>query len=212
MVTCKITKPNKRVKHYLTYLDQSLTGPLYHNELKELELKIPEDGQSICMDIDEKMADLIFERVSAHAYSKAISLLATAEYSQQEIRYKLQFRNYSQEVIDQVIHVLYEMHALDDRRYAEAYIRAYIRKKSRDLIEKELDLKNLSGFDFDSLYHQVSDDEGVSEEDALRKIFDKKYKDTDFSDEKLRNRCLRYFASKGFMASDIMRLIRERLT
>ena len=111
-----------------------------------------------------------------------------------------------------MIDVLYEMHALDDRRYAEAYIRAYIRKKSRDLIEKELDLKNLSGFDFDSLYHQVSDDEGVSEEDALRKIFDKKYKDTDFSDEKLRNRCLRYFASKGFMASDIMRLIRERLT
>lgn len=61
MVTCKITKPNKRVKHYLIYLDQSLTGPLYHNELKELELKIPEDGQSICMDIDEKMADLILK-------------------------------------------------------------------------------------------------------------------------------------------------------
>ncbi len=58
-----------------------------------------------------------------HAYNYALFLLGLSMRTESEMRRKMGLRGYSQDVIEQVIKQLYEEKLLDDRHYAEVYVR-----------------------------------------------------------------------------------------
>lgn len=210
MFNCTIYKSDKRTKHYYVYIDSSLIGILYRRDLEDLQLHIPCDGEKSEKDVDERVYDKIWQMVEEHAYSKAVSILTVSEYCAKEIRTKLEMRRYSKEIIDEVITQLYEIRYLDDERYAEAYIHTYAGRKSRDLIHRELEMKDIFLNNFDEIYNNVINDDGIDENELINNILEKKFENYDLKDEKIKNRAVRYLSQRGFMVGEIIRQINKR--
>ena len=62
------------------------------------------------------------------AYERAIKLLALREHTEKEIRIKLKERGFPADEIDKAIDRLLEEGSLSEKRFAESYIRARLRK------------------------------------------------------------------------------------
>lgn len=202
---CRVEKERGRNRRYLAYLDQELMGPLYFDDLRDLKLKVPADGEFTEKDIEEPVRTEILDRLYTRALSKAESLLAVTEHCEKEIRFKLSERNFSEPVIDLVIDELREKRELDDRRYAEAYIRAYAPKKSRSLVLKELELKDIFLPDAEEIYDQVLADEGIEEDRVIDRLLYKKFHGQDLENEKVRRRAVQFLTRHGYLTSEIFR-------
>ncbi|SEF41089.1 RecX family protein [Eubacterium ruminantium] len=184
----------EKSKRNLIYIDDEYIGFLYNSDIKSLELDASEDGYII----DEVRAEEITNKIYARTYEKAVSYLARAEYCSSEIRFKLKHNDYSEQMIEKVIEELYDHHYLDDRRYAEAYIRSYSDKKGRMLIENELIHKNIEKSIINEAFSMFQEDDSYSENDAIGRLIEKKYKYADLTDPKTKSKILAYFVRKGF--------------
>ena len=126
----------KRGSKDFILIDGEKAGFLYDSDLRRMNL---EDGQVL----DDGAVDELREMLYRRTFNKACSYLETAEYCGAEIRFKLKHSDFADDMIERVIEELYEMKYLDDRRYAEVYIRSYTPTKGRKLIESELLFKKI---------------------------------------------------------------------
>ena len=111
--------------------------------------------------------------------------------------------DYSSVAIERVIESLYKSKFLDDRRYAEAFIRSYSSTKGRKLMETELLHKNISSDVINDAFDAFYEDEDYDEDEVIRSILDKKYKGADLSDIKTKTKVLSYFMRKGFSVDKV---------
>ena len=93
---------------------------------------------------------------------------------------------------------MYEYNYIDDRRYAEAFARSYIKSKSKSLIKKELEMKGVSFDGFDELIDRVYEDEGINEDKAIEELLRKKFSGQDMNDEKVKRRAMGLLVRHGF--------------
>jgi Uncharacterized protein conserved in bacteria len=201
---------NNRVRYYRAYIDEVYIGPVYTSDLTKAEIDIDtaeEHTEGTDRILQIEVSEMVYERLYSIIYSKAFdkyaALLAGAEYSSYDIRYKMKRKEYSDRVINDVIDTLYKEKYLDDRRYAESYIRSYSKSKSRGLIVKELEYKGITGDWMQDLLEEVYSDESINKEDVIKNLIEKKYKGQDLKDEKVKRRVAAYLIRKGFSFSDI---------
>ena len=188
MPVINISEKNKRI---LVSIDDLYIGYLYSSDIMRLSLT---DG----MEISDALADEIREKIFDRMFFKALSYLERAEYCAEEIRFKLSHSDCSKEMMDGVIEKLYKNSYLDDKRYALSFLRSYSGKKGLRLMETELSYKNIPKEIIKDAVDEYLEDEGYSEDDAIKRILDKKYKDADMSDPKIKSKVVAYLVRKGF--------------
>lgn len=180
----------------LLNIDDEYIGFVYQSDINQYDLN---DGTDIDITKVEDLHSLIFKRT----YKKALSYLERSEYCASEIRFKLKMNDYSSVPIERVIESLYKSKFLDDKRYAEAFIRSYSSTKGRKLMETELLHKNISSDVINDAFDPFYEDEDYDEDEVIRSILDKKYKGADLSDIKTKTKVLSYFMRKGFSVDKV---------
>ena len=115
-----------------------------------------------------------------------------------EIRFKLKHNDFADDMIERVIAELYEKKYLDDRRYAEAYIRSYSATKGRKLIETELAYKKIDRELIREAYEEYLEESEYDEDKVIEDMIRKKYGSADLSDIKVKSKIISYFSRKGF--------------
>ena len=188
MAELKIVTKGSR---YFVYIDDDKIGFLYSSDLKRIGL---EDRQVIDDETVEELKDMLYRRT----YNKACSYLESSEYCGSEIRFKLKHNEYSDEMIDRAIDELYSHGYLNDRRYAEAFIRSYYRTKGRKLIEYELGYKKIDQQTIREAFDAFFEDEEYDEEAIIGELINKKYGSLDLSDVMVKSKVVSYFSRKGF--------------
>lgn len=136
----------------------------------------------------------LFEEIVKKAKKSALSLLTFRDRSEKELRDKLLEKEYPQEAVDRAIAYAYSFHYLDDRRYAENYVRTRAKEKSVFEMREELKNRGVSG----DLIDSAIESSPVTEAGAVKALFMKKYGKRDLTDPKVYEKALRYFAGKSF--------------
>lgn len=203
-------KNNNRIRAFRAYIDEVYIGPVYTNDLKKAEIDLdmltPEvEDSEIRYDFEEEdvVADRLYNVIYERAFSKYAALLAGAEYCAMGIRRKMKEKDYPEDMIEAVIDALYKERYLDDKRFAEAYVRSYARTKSRELIIRELEYRGVGGDWLYDILDEVYDDESLSKDDIIKSLLEKKFRNQDLSDPKTKMRAANFLIRKGFNFGDI---------
>ena len=203
-------KNNNRIRVFRAYIDEVYIGPVYTVDLKKAEIELDgvtptEEGSEIRYEteIEDVVGERLYSVIYEKAFSKYASLLAGAEYCSMGIRRKMKEKDYPEDIIDSVIDALYKERYLDDKRFAESYIRSYARTKSRELIVRELEFKNIGGDWLYDILDEVYDDESLSKDDVIKSLLEKKFRNQDLSDPKVKMRAANFLIRKGFSFGDI---------
>ncbi len=141
-------------------------------------------------------------------YSYSIRLLAKKDYSQYKIRQKLLARDYGAQIVDDVIEEITQKSYLREDLYREARIKGFIRKgyNTKAILYRLSEEKcPASEEDILSIYNTMES----SPDDQLFQLIAKKVRiDYDFVNdkEKLKQKTLRYVASRGHSIAEAVRL------
>lgn len=104
------------------------------------------------------------------AYQKALCILERRDHTESELRRKLKDREFQQDEIDYVLERLVSYGLINDRRYAEQYIRYHGLENSKRVLAMKLLRKGIKSDLFESVYLEVADELGMNpEQEALEK-------------------------------------------
>lgn len=143
------------------------------------------------------------------AKSIALRLVMFKLYTTEEIKKKLEVKDFSDDVVEIVIESLKEQGYLDDRAYAFKFVNQKLRLKpvSRQRLSFELQHK---GIDND-IIAEALDEIDPDDEANAKKIFDKRFSKQDLSDPKQYRKAVNYLVNRGFSVSLIKRIIDDDL-
>lgn len=114
------------------YLDESFAFVLYKGELRLYGIR---EGEELALDAYRQIMDELLPR---RATLRAMNLLKSRPYTENQIREKLAQGFYPQDSIDRAVEYVKSYRYVDDGRYAEEYIENQQDKKSRRVIEMDL--------------------------------------------------------------------------
>lgn len=163
------------------------------------------------IDLDIRQFRLLMEEILPHrAKARCMKLLQSKDYTEGEIRKKLQRDGYPQSVIDIAVEYLYGYHYLDDERYVKLYYQSRSMRKSRKQIILDLQQKGISKDIIIRIMEQNKSDETDSDElQCIRKLlWKKKYNDSEASME-AKEKIRAYLFRKGFEINDINFCMRD---
>jgi len=151
-------------------------------------------------EISEKEIEQIEkEEVVAKAFNAAANFLRARERSEKEIRNKLRTKEYSENIIEKVLEKLKELNLVDDKRFAEMFVRDRMKLKPKGKKSLEIELKQ-KGIDnkiiLEVLDHLINSE---SEKELLERVLEKaKKKYGDLSVLENKQKIVRYLISRGF--------------
>ena len=164
---------------------------LYQREIEAYDIRenAPLSGETY-----ERICD---EVLRGRAKSRCMYLLEKQDYSTAQLRRKLSDGRYPLEIIDETIAYFTEMHALDDRRYAENYLRNHRGRYSRRVLEQKLMQRGISQELTAALLEQ--DDMLLPDEEGqIRAILRKKHYDPENTDPQEKDKIRQMLLRKGF--------------
>lgn len=174
------------------FIQEEFAFLLYTSDIKKYRLKENEHIEQ------EKYEFIIKETVFRRAKQKAIAILNRMDKTEYELRQKLHQSEYTDNIIEATIEYIKSYHYIDDRRYAENYIRYKGMKKSKKQIEMELYQKGISKDIIAEVLEQ-----GMDDTEAIKRAIQKKTKDASKLSWKERQAIAAYLYRKGFCSEDI---------
>ncbi len=198
----------KSRKSYKLYEDQAYIGFLYRSDFEKLGIKPPSfseenKGEKLSLGVTPEAYEKIKEIIIYRAYDKGVTYLTDSERSAYDIRLRLMQKDFPEYAIDEAINILYEYKYLDDRRFAQSYIRTYMKSKSRSMLIKELSMRRIELPDINEIMDEVYEDESMDENAAIEDLMRRKYSGQDLSDEKVRRRAVNFLLRHGFSFDQI---------
>ena len=136
---------------------------------------------------------------------KAMHYLQYSDRTEYQLRQKLKEGEFPPSAIDEAVDYVKSFHYIDDRRYAESYIR--VSKERKSVREIREGLRN-RGIDRD-LADEVLEEAFPDEISVVKKQAERKYGAALKEDRKLREKAVRYFSSRGFSYSVIRKALDE---
>lgn len=136
----------------------------------------------------------------------ALKLLSLQDRSETEITQKLLKKGYGGEETEEAVAFCREYGYIDDKRYAEHFVHdaSEIKRLGAARIRNELRRKGIAP---DIVEEAMLLLEG--EEEILNSEMKRRFADADFSDPKVKNRAIGYFARRGFSVGDIIHAMGE---
>lgn len=139
---------------------------------------------------------------------RALHLLERADRTEKGLRQKL-LASYPEEVAEDAMDYVRSFGYLDDRRYAENYIRFRGQSRSRLQIRQELQRKGVSRELIQEAWETVSGEEELDERELIRTLVRKKYPSGAELDAGEMRRLQGYLARRGFTWEDISAVLAQ---
>ena len=196
----EVTKAKSRV-----FLDGEFAFVLYKGELRLYKLK--KDGEVSDKTVEEILHILLPKR----AKKRSLMLLQKKDYTEMELRRKLQEGEYPQSAIDDAIDYVKSFHYIDDERYCRAYINCYSSKWSKQQITTKLLAKGIDKRLTHAVYDKLLQDGQLdcNEEELIRDILRKRHYDQNVSDVRQRQKLYQHLLYKGFSMEQIKHVLGE---
>lgn len=123
---------------------------------------------------EPRLTALAEEDEEYRAREAALSLLSHRARARVELRRRLQRKDFSEPAIDRVMAWLEERNYVDDRAFAEAFVRDRLRLRPRGRLGliQELRRKGVSGTVAETVIEEVMESENVDERDLARQSAD----------------------------------------
>lgn len=135
--------------------------------------------------------------MSNFATQYAINLLARREYSEAEIRYRMQQKAFSEQDINNAILYLQQKNWQNDQRFCESYIRSRS-QKGYGLARIKQELTHLKGIN-SAIIAEVINEMDIDWAELALTVLQKKFPDfTQVNDLKTKQKIWRYMTSHGF--------------
>jgi len=168
-------------------MDDGFILVLYNSEVLRLGVK---DGDELSKDnYDNK----IIPTLKTRARERLVHILESSDKPEIELRRKLAESFYPQEAIDFAIEYCKSKHFIDDRRFAENYIRYRSSGKSKRILMQELVAK---GIDKD-IVSEILEDTDIDESEQIAAELKKRHYSEDM-EEKEKQRIYSALARKGY--------------
>ena len=192
-VTEIIPQKNGKVK---VCLDDGSSFSLYQREATSYGLEEEEElSDSAWKQLREELFDL-------RAKKRAMHLLERMSRTESQLRQKLTGSGYPSESVEVAIAYVKSYHYIDDRRYAESYIRFHQQQKSRMQLKISLQQKGVSSDIIDEAMEEAY--EG-NEEELIRKLLAKKHYNAEEMDRQEKHKIYQFLMRRGFSGSAIRR-------
>ena len=185
-------------QRYRVVTDEQLAFVLYKGELSRYRLQKD-------MELPHELLERILEEVLIkRAKLRAMHLLNRMDYTESQLRKKLEQGEYTSRAVDIALEYVKSYHYLDDARYVQRYLACCEGKKSRKQAEFDLERKGVSRQLIAECRQKMEEElEESDETELIRSILEKRCKDPKSADEKEIRRHYGYFVRKGFSSSDI---------
>ncbi len=172
---------------------------------KEKYLYNVEEGSGISPETLEK---IFSETLLKRAKLRSMNLLAGRDYTEAQLRKKLEQGLYPETVIEEAIAYVKSFHYIDDRRYVKNYIVYYGESRSRGRIEQDL-LKR--GIDRELITEVCEEDLGEEklpeEKQLIEKLLNKKHYDKESADYKTKQKTAAFLYRKGFSMDQVWEML-----
>ncbi len=182
------------------YIDEEPAFILYKGELRQLGINEGEE-------MSEVTYGEITERIlPKRAKLRAMNLLKSRTYTEKQLRDKLKDGEYPENIIEEAIEYVSSYNYINDRRYAEEYIRIHLTDKSRMRIKQDLIGKGISSETIAEAFDNCTEEGFVIDEvSQAEKLLQKRgYTPGPDPDPKEWNKQYAFLARKGF-SSEIIR-------
>ncbi|MBO5564841.1 MAG: RecX family transcriptional regulator [Lachnospiraceae bacterium] len=143
--------------------------------------------------------------------SKSADLLKSQDYTVARLKKKLREASFPAPVIDEAVAEMEEAGYLDDRRYAESFLRAHMGDRSFLKLRQDLKDRGVSGAVIEEAF-AGAEDEGIlsnQEEEQIRKILSKKGFDKETADWEEKQKMMAALYRRGFSSETIRRVLGE---
>ena len=134
------------------------------------------------------------------AKKKAMNLLERQDRTESQLTKKLQEYGYPDPVVEEAVDYVKSFHYIDDRRFAENYIRYRQNEKSRQRLKMDLYQK---GIDETIIDEALETEYEADEKQMICKLLEKKHYDPEKVDTKEKNRMVGYLMRRGFSLEKI---------
>ncbi|HDR1020898.1 TPA: recombination regulator RecX [Pasteurella multocida] len=144
--------------------------------------------------------------MSSQALNYVMSLLARREYSEFEIRCKMQEKQFSEQEIDDTLAFCQQKNWQNDRRFTENYL-TFRAQRGYGLARIKQELQQVKGISSDVIYDVLQEMEMDWEDKALSVLCKKFPNYAEINDLKLKQKVWRYMLSHGFKPDEFAHYI-----
>lgn len=195
MKITSIEVQRKNESRYSIFIDNEFVFGLSDIDVLFYKLKV---GEEICQ---EKYNTILQNVIYTKAKDKAIVYLSYKGRTKYEVTKKLLEDDYSENVVEEVIGMLEKYGYIDDFKYCKSFIKESVNLKSNGKRKIFYDLKE-RGVPED-IINTVFDEIELKEDISILKLINKKIKDKNNVDQKLKKRTYDFLIRKGFSYNDI---------
>ena len=189
---------------YRIVTDEQLAFVLYKGELSRYKL---EKDRELPYELFCRIQE---EVLIKRAKLRAMHLLNRMDYTESQLRKKLEQGEYTSQAVDLALEYVKSYHYLDDDRYVRRYLSCCKGNKSKKQVEFELEKRGISRELIAACREKMEEEqEETDETDLIRSILEKRCKNPQSADEKEINRHYGYLMRKGFRSSDIWSVFHE---
>ncbi|HRY59922.1 MAG TPA: RecX family transcriptional regulator [Patescibacteria group bacterium] len=202
MLITKIEVQKKRKDRYNIFIDDEFRFGLDEGTFIKLDLR---KGIEITQEEIEKIEN---EEVNAKAFNAAANFLKIRERSKKEIRDKLKTKEYLENVIEKVLEKLERLDIVNDKRFAEMFVRdrMKLKPKGKKVLKMELMQKGIDRNTIDEVLGDMLG--GENEIELAKKVLEKAEKKYSGSEENIkRDKIVKYMLARGFKYEMIISLL-----
>lgn len=189
---------------YLVFLNYEIAFVLYKGDLRRLGLK---EGEELTRSTyDYIMGEILPQRARA----RILHLLDKMDYTEMQLRRKLQEGHYPKEVIEIAVNAARRDKYVDDAYYAKRYVECKLQKKSKRQIYLELQNKGIKKDLIDKVFLELEEEGNISNEVLIAEnILEKRHYNNSMADEKEKMKQMRYLLSKGISFENAKKALNE---
>lgn len=186
------------------WIDGEFAFVLYKGELRLYHIRVGEEVSQ------EDYDTILHEVLPKRAKLRAMNLLTKKDYTEKQLRGKLQEGCYPEQVIREALDYVAGYHYTDDLRYAVAYITDHEDTRSRRRIEQDLLGRGIEGEVLERAWAEWEAAGGSQDERAMIcALMAKRRYDPDTADLKERRKMYAFLLRKGFSAESVNKAMRE---
>lgn len=167
-----------------------------------------ESGAGMTQDVYEE----ILSDLRSSCMRRCGALLGNRDYTVKRLRTKLGEAGFPPLIIEECIGKLIDAHYLDDRRYAQSYVRSHLNDRSRLRITQDLMGRGIAEYVIDEAFAAAGEETDPEEAQfrQIRYLLKKRGFDPDAADFKEKQKTMAFLHRKGYDADLIRRAVECR--
>jgi len=190
LIITAITQQKNNKDRYSVFIDDNFAFGLIMQDIVYFKLK---QGEEISQ---EKYDFIQNELIYIQAQDIALHYIAYKMRTEQEVRKKLFEKEYTEYIIERVIHFLIEYHYIDDMKYCKSYIKQRLQCNPKGVYVLKMELKQ-RGIK-QSIIDKAIENSDVDELNDAIKLLQKKCLYLDDIDEKNKKRLFAFLQRRGY--------------